>query len=374
MMKHLRDICVLILPVLVTSIGSQAGMAQNRAELVEVAHSDQQWTGVAVSQEGRIFVNFPRWSPRVTMAVAEVFPDGTRETFPDADWNAWQPGQSPREHLICVQSVYVDADNFLWILDPANPEFKGVVNGGPKLVKVDLHTNQVVQTIFFNGHIAPGKSYLNDVRVDTKNGVAYITDSGMAALVVVDLKTSESRRVLTDDTSTRSEGTRIVIDGKPWQGLPNGSQDVHADGLALDPDGKFLFFHALTATTLQRIETRWLRDSSLSEAGLAAKVQILGKTGPTDGMEVDRYGNIYLSAIEENAIKRFTSEHQLDTVVQDERLAWPDSFAWKGEWLYVTTSQIQFGQKPPGPYRLFKLKPGLVVTPTGRSRESAEPK
>jgi sugar lactone lactonase YvrE len=353
----------LILLSLVTSLGSLSGAAQNRAELTEVAHSDQQWTGVAVSREGRIFVNFPRWSPKVATSVAEVFPDGNRQSFPDENWNTWKPGQSPKEHFVCVQSVYVDANNSFWILDAANPEFKGVVSGGPKLVKVNLRTNGVEQVIHFDNSIAPEKSYLNDVRVDTLVAVAYITDSGLGAIVVVDLKSGKCRRLLGEDSSTKSEGTKIIIDGNEWKGLPNGSHDVHSDGIALDAEGKYLYFHALTGRTLRRVETRWLLDENVSPFQLASKVEPLGETGPTDGIEVDKSGNVYFTALQENAIKQFTREKQLETVVQDERLSWPDSLAWQGEWLYVTTSQIQYGQKPPGPYRLFKLKTETTVTP-----------
>lgn len=41
-----------------------AGDDEYPFELVEVAQSDRQWTGVAVSKEGRIFVNYPRWGGR----------------------------------------------------------------------------------------------------------------------------------------------------------------------------------------------------------------------------------------------------------------------------------------------------------------------
>ncbi len=37
--------------------------AGSTAQLKEIARSDKLWTGVAVSREGRIFVNYPRWSP-----------------------------------------------------------------------------------------------------------------------------------------------------------------------------------------------------------------------------------------------------------------------------------------------------------------------
>jgi hypothetical protein len=46
-------------------------------------------TGVAVSREGRIFVNFPRWSPNVLVSVAEIISGGETKPFPDAEWNRW---------------------------------------------------------------------------------------------------------------------------------------------------------------------------------------------------------------------------------------------------------------------------------------------
>lgn len=66
------------------------------------------------------------------------------------------------------------------------------VPGGPKLIKIDLKTNRVVQTIPFGEEIAPKKGYLNDVRIDTNTATAYITDSGKDAIVVVDLKNRQS--------------------------------------------------------------------------------------------------------------------------------------------------------------------------------------
>jgi hypothetical protein len=49
-------------------------------------------------------------------------------------------------HFICVQSVLVDDQDNLWVLDPVAPKMQEIVKGGPKLVKIDLATNQVVQT------------------------------------------------------------------------------------------------------------------------------------------------------------------------------------------------------------------------------------
>ena len=77
-------------------------------------------------------------------------------------------------------------------------ETTGVVPDGPKLIKIDLQNDQTVQKISFNQEIAPIGSYLNDVRVDTDRNYAYLTDSGEGAIVVVNLNTGHSRRLLHD--------------------------------------------------------------------------------------------------------------------------------------------------------------------------------
>lgn len=329
--------------------------------LKEVAHSPSQWTGIAVTQEGRMFVCYPRWSSKVTASVAEITASGL-QFYPNDSWNFYDStaAGNPKERFICVQSVYVDPGDFLWILDPANPQFKGVVDGGAKLIKIDPQSNRVVQQIYFGKEIARKDSYLNDVRVDAGRNFAYITDSGIGGLVVVDLTRQTSRRVLDTHPSTHSDSTDIVIDGKPYR-RPDGSRPyIHADGIALDSTGQYLYYHALHGQTLYRIQTQFLRDSTLSETQLGAKVETLMKTGPIDGMIFDKKGNLYLSGLEQKAILWLHPDDKLDTLVQSADLQWPDSFGIGPDgYLYTTTSQLHLGENPPTPYRIYKamLKP-----------------
>jgi sugar lactone lactonase YvrE len=327
------------------------------AVLTEVASSERRWTGLAISKEGRVFVSYPRWSDDVSLSVGEILDSGKVVPYPDEEWNAWNASRTPGDHFVCVQSVHVDDEDNLWILDPASPDFKGVVPGGAKLLKVDLGREKVVERILFDEAVAPPASYLNDVRVDTKRDVAYITDSGLGALIVVDLKAGKSRRLLSDHPSTKSEDIVLKIAGREW--LRDGQAPrVHADGLALDRDGKFLYYQALTARTLYRIETRWLLDPKLSQRELGAKVESMYETGAADGIEFGPDGYLYLTAIEDNAIKIFVSLGTVETVLEDELLKWPDSFASGPDGhMYFTTSQIHLGHDRSGPCRIFRFKP-----------------
>jgi sugar lactone lactonase YvrE len=328
----------------------------------------QQVTGVAVSKHARIFVNFPDWSNEHTISVAEIV-GGKPRPFPNEEWNRLG---SPADHFVCVQSVYVDESDSLWILGPAAPKMKETVKGGPKLVKVDLIKNAVVQTIPFGAEVAPKKSYLNDVRVDTKTQTAYITDSGLGAIVVVDLHTGKARRLLQNDVSTQAEKDfKLQVNGRALLGENGQPPQIHSDGIALDELYGLLYYHALTARTLYRVKTADLQNTRLSKSQLAARVERVTETPAPDGMIMGPNGKLYLTDIEHGAIVLFDpKEKKLDPVVSDGRLSWPDSLAWAPEGsLYVTTSQIQNMPRFNGgkdmrttPYQLYKII-GALATP-----------
>ena len=91
------------------------------AGLFEYPVFKDQATGIAISQTGRIFVNFPRWDKDPLYSVAELMPDGSLRPYPDYGWNRWGNDEAghPEAHFVCVQSVIVDDEDFLWVLDPA---------------------------------------------------------------------------------------------------------------------------------------------------------------------------------------------------------------------------------------------------------------
>jgi len=352
------------LSFLAVALFASSSVYGEKAALEEVAaFPTQQVTGITVSAKGRIFVNFPFWSDDHTTSVAEIV-EGKPKPFPN---DAWQRKEGdPGKRWVCVQSVVVDDQDALWVLDPASPKTEAVVPGGPKLVKIDLATNQVMQTILFDATIAPEKSYLNDVRFDTKTGHAFITESGTGAIIVVNLKSGRARRVLADHPSTKAEpNAKIVVDGmKVIDPKTQETPAFQVDGIALDHQRGWLYYHALAGATIYRIKTAALIDESLTPEQLAAKVERLGPTPKPDGMLEGRDGTVYLAAFEEDAIARFDpTTKKTTTVIADPRLQWPDTMAWGPDGkLYVTTSQIHRmpkyhgGQsKQQGPFAVYRL-------------------
>ncbi|MFL6708927.1 MAG: L-dopachrome tautomerase-related protein [Massilia sp.] len=321
--------------------------------LQQAAQFDHQVTGVAVSERGRIFVNFPRWTEDTPVSVAEVMKDGSLRPYPDEQWNAWRNVRrdeiSPTDHWVCVQSVVADGRGSLWVVDPAAPAVDGIVPGGPKLVRIDLATDRVAQVIQFGQDVAIPGSYLNDVRFSKDGKFAYLTDSGQrGALVVVDLASGKARRVLDGHPSTQPEpGVVVSPEGRPLR-YPDGRKvNFAADSIALSSDDAYLYYKPLTGTTLYRIQTGALKGPGLAGEDVASRVQPYGKVGPTDGFWIARGTEIlFITSIEDDAIKARNLAQgpagSLRTVIQDPRLRWPDTFSQAPDGsLYVTTSRIQ---------------------------------
>jgi hypothetical protein len=289
-----------------------------------------------------MFINVPRWIDEPTPSVAEVAVDGSLVPFPNEVLNAWDgaAGESAANSLVSVQSVVVDSEDMLWILDPASPDFQGVVSEGPKLLKVNLAENRVERIYRFDQAAAPTASYLNDVRFG--NGCAVMTDSGMGALVVLNLATGKVRRLLERDQSTKAEfGVEPIIGGRPWKFANGTTPQVHSDGIAIDPDRAYVYYKALTGRTLYRVPVAALVDESLPDSAVAGLVERVAVVGPTDGLEFDARGNLYLTALEENAIKVLRPGGKLEVFATSPEFLWPDTIAiGRSRGLFFSASQF----------------------------------
>jgi len=325
-------------------------------------------TGVSVSHDGRLFVNFPRWGDKVDYTVGE-WKDGKTVPYPSAELN-----EPTLKGLISVQSVVVDPLNRLWIVDAASIEFKPPPEGGPKLVGVDLKDNRVFKTITFPRNVALENTYLNDVRFDLrrgKGGIAFLTDSsekGPNGIVVVDLATGKSWRRLNDHPSTRPvKDFRPFVEGKLLMKRDKGQVkplQMGSDGIAISADGKKLFYCPLAGRRLYCVSADALADEQTTDAEVAKTVEYLGEKGASDDLESDAEGRVYMTDYEHNAIHRRSADGNIETLACDPRLLWPDtlSLATDGS-LYVTANQLH---RQPSfhdgkdlretPYSVFRIK------------------
>ena len=354
----------------VSLLTSSLQLAQAQAKLEPVFKDDTyQLTGIAVSKTGRLFINYPYWSDTYKYALVEVMKDGTTKPYPDAAWNSWKPGQDPANKWVCVQSDYVDDKDRLWVIDPASPKQQGVYRDAHKLVCFNLATNKVEKSFSFKGIVGPD-SYLNDIRVDTQREVVYLTESKNGGIAVVDIKSGKITMKLLGHPSVKADPTfKFIIDGRLLQDA-TGPVVFNSDGIALTPDGNMLYYKPLSDNKLYRVPTAALRDPNLSDAGVKAKVEDLGKYTTTDGMLIDPSGNLYMGDIQGYALYSLATTgnpaaplKRTDILTDKVQLQWPDSYAFHDGYLYVTTSQIDHMAKNNGgkstrkrPYEVFRVK------------------
>ncbi|MFK4135278.1 L-dopachrome tautomerase-related protein [Pseudomonas luteola] len=345
------------------------------------AFYDAMPTGVTVSEQGRLFVNFPQWGDNAPFSVGEIR-DGKVVPYPDQAINT--PDQkAPAKHFISVQSVVADGQGRLWVLDTAAPKFSAPQPGGAKLVAIDLKSNKVVKTLVFPANVILPSTYVNDMRFDFrtgKEGTVYVTDSsvsGPGAIIVMDIATGKATRRLDGDVSTSAdkrfiptvEGEAMLARGADGTAKPFG---VASDGIALSPDGQTLYFSPLSSRHLYAVPTRLLRDEHVTEAQLSAAVLDMGEKGASDGLEADANGAVYASDYEHNGIRKRLADGTWQTIVHDPRAIWPDTLSIGPDgYLYFTANQLNrqagfHGGKDlrTKPYSLFRVKINAAPAPT----------
>ena len=336
-----------------------AGMTPRLAAEV-VAELDAPPGNVAVTGDGRIFLTFhPSGHAGDHMKLAELV-DGVATAFPSVEF---------QKKLDTVLSIRAEGRGRLWLLDHGNYGL-----GKPKLVAIDVESGQVDFEYRFPRSAAPIGSMLNDFQISPDYGAVFISDQSPIreepAIVVVDIDREYpiARRRLNDHPSVRSGGYDVHVDGKVVKALGVVLPSYGVDGIALDPQGEWLYYASLNRGELYRIRAEDLRyeRSLLLDDELAP--EHVADIPLTDGIATDHAGNVYLTAMEQNAVARVDSRGRVDLLVQDPLLRWPDGFAWtpSGE-LLVTASALQFilpevvrstrDIAAHGPYHVLRLRP-----------------
>jgi len=326
--------------------------------------------GLSVTSDNRVFVAFPNYDGGGQYALMEVVKDKLKP-YPDRSWNTKSQAIDRKDHFLRIQDLFVDSEDDLWVLDskpaPAGDIFKSDKSnqktGVFALIKINTKTNKVERVYDFKG-LNKSVSALNDVRVDPQRQIAYLSDPGQAAIVTLDLVTGRIRTLLAKSDYTLADNITLVYDGQKMIDQKGHPFSSNVNGIALTHDGKYLYFKPINKVELFRIETGYLRDTTISEQQLAAKVENAGRVGITHGLIADKTGNIYLTSSEQYAITYITPEGRLKVLVKDKNLLWPDSMGIGGDgYLYISCSQLQklptwnHGQdRRQYPYKAYRIK------------------
>jgi sugar lactone lactonase YvrE len=306
--------------VVVLILASSAAMAKPANKLVpEFASNALIMNGVTTTPDGRRFVVVQPQKPGQP-EIAEITA-GAARPYPDAAWNDWREGQDGERAFVGANSLRVGPDCALWVVDRGAPGIgKPLAKGGPKLVRIDLVANRVTR-VYDLTSVAQGASFVDDVRFN--GSIAYLTDAGRPALIVLDLTTGQARRVLENHPSTVA-ARPLMAEGRQLLDPHGKPVVVHADQLEVSSDGRWLYYQPCSGPMF-RIETRFLDDSSLDEATLSGQVERFADTPSTGGTAIDAAGTIYVSDTDRSRILKVSATGEISTLIADPRLAWVDA-------------------------------------------------
>ena len=336
-------------------------------ELISAIKLDEVSNAVTVTSDGIVFVGFPRVTGVPGLKVAKLV-DGKPVAFPDEAWNAWRRGGDPSHAFVRFNSMRIGPDGNIWIVDVGSPAIsEPIIEGGPKILAFDPKNGKLVRSYGFSDRLLFPRSFIDDIRFN--DDVAYITDAGIPGLIVLDLKTGDMRRVLdrqpstTDQQPMRARGHALYDqDGKDVK--------VHSDQLEVAPNGKNLYYMP-SSGPLYRVATSDLADKTLSDVDLEKRVKTFAKVGTTGGTAIDAAGNIYVSDTDQSSILKVTPSGSISTLLQDERLDWPDAM-WIDQQGFLWVPASQMDRTPPfnagravvaPPVNIFKLQIGAKPSP-----------
>jgi len=177
------------------------------------------------------------------------------------------------------------------------------------------------------------------MRVDDR--FAYVTEAHHGSILVVDLDSGRARKVLEGAPSTRADPSIVpVIEGREMRRATGEVPQLHVDLLELSEDGRWLYFMPLFGPVLRRIETKFLRDETLSDDVLESRVEDVVRVPPLAGITIDRKGALYFCSFTDNAILRMGKDRKIETLLADPRISFPNEPAIGPDgWLYFPSSQ-----------------------------------
>ncbi|WP_193562038.1 L-dopachrome tautomerase-related protein [Acetobacter sp. DmW_136] len=344
---------------------SRAARAVSRAIVQTGVHGDQGYesagsfeivaefygpgpSGIVVTDNGRIFVGFPRHAINHKGATLAELVNGHLVPWPSAALS--MPSDAPpAERLLSIHGMTQDTRGFIWAIDDGKLAGLPLQPGAAKIVCFDPATNKLVRSIVLKSPALLPDSHMNDLRVDLTHGAegsVYVTDSSFGhspALVVVDIATGQQKRVLGKHPSIQAEaGFMAVVEGLPLKYDPAQKPKFvtgGVDGITLSPDSSRVFYSPLTSRRLYSLPTALLSDMSASESTLAAAVKDEGEKGVADGLATDAQGRIYTTNFEHDAIFRRNTDGSMELMVHDPRVLSPDGIFCTQTHVYCTLGQ-----------------------------------
>ena len=353
-------------------------------------------TGIKILQQKnnggskRVFLTVPRWLPGVPstlnyvdLNLDEITSGNAVEDLPLNPWPSWEWNKvGDCSKLQYVQSMEIDANGLMWIIDVGRRNIllpTSVNQCPPKLIVLDSKTGlppSGEQAYVFPSEVASyTKSFLNDIVIDTKGNVAYISDAGTGAIVVYDRTLRKSRR-FTDPTMDADPTIDWTIDGKNYG---TNAFPTPTDTIGLTPDMSRVYYAPLEGNHFYSVEASKLRDFNIVDdtdyaAAVRASLVKLGRKGSTsDGMTISCDGTLFYGGLTTASVYAWKPNKDVsnippqkyETVLlkNQQKNIWVDTFAWgHDKSLYWTANHLDLLLKSNphnhGPVYIWRQPPG----------------
>ncbi|HIF9365318.1 hypothetical protein C5F61_10410 [Photobacterium damselae subsp. damselae] len=288
---------------------------------------------IAVSKDDRKFISIHSFfGPELRMG--ELLKDGSVKPYPNKAWAL--------EHNVFslndVLGVNIDDNGVLWMLDTSSDKRAG------RLVGWNTKKEQLERVIYISKPTLNSASFLNDFAIDQKNNYIYIADTASgdkSAIIIVNLKTGQTKRVLEGSKFTVYEDIDMVVADRK---INLGGQPLRLgiNPITISPDYQWVYFGAMNGKSLYRISTKYLSDFNLTDQELTKHIERYGDKPISDGITVDSEGNVYVTSVTDNSIGIVKPDGSYKTLFKDKMINWSDGFAFGPDnKIYVTVNQLQ---------------------------------
>ena len=286
---------------------------------------------IAITPDGRIFLSVHGFYGQ-PIKVVELLENGLTRPYPSKRW-AYEPTDGS-VGLYGVLGINSDSNGILWMLDTSSSTHAG------RLIGWNTRLEQLHRIIYLAKPIISDHSFLNDFAIDPENKAIYVADTSTQSIIVVNLLTGQARRVMEDSKFTKAQDLDMIIDGKRVE-MNGQPARLGINPITIDSKNEYLYWGAMSGTTVYRIRTDYLNDARLTDLELIGYVEKYGEKPISDGITIDDGGNIYITSITDDSIGAVQPEGSYQTLFQDDELSWPDGFAvGPDNYVYVTINEL----------------------------------
>ncbi|RWH31548.1 MAG: hypothetical protein E5X22_01325 [Mesorhizobium sp.] len=251
---------------------------------------------VAVAPNGHVYFNYH------PIARAGRFSDATVFELADGKITPF-PSMAAQKDFQGTFGMTVDKQNRLWLIEPASFDFQHT-----RLWAFDLATRQRLAYFEFPGKEA---QFAQDLRVTDDGKYVLLADTGIMRftgpkLIVFSVQDQTFRTALGAHPCTSPEDWLMQTPFGVYRmagGLVNVA--VGLDGIEISPDQKWVYLAGMTNSHLCRVPLSDVLDANIGPSEVAKKVEVLGAKPMSDGITIDKSGEVIVTDVEHGGLMAF---------------------------------------------------------------------